>query len=332
MELSKLVELLRILVETPSPSGQEDRVISLISRYLDEKGLSYKIEGRGAKNLIIQGKVDFWVVTHIDTFPGSYAFKFDGNYAYGIGVSDAKGSVAAILQALEEIDDLKFGVAFLSDEEEGGKGSDDFSRRYGGRAVVMEPTDLRIAQSNYGGVEFKVKVKGRAAHASYPEYGLNAIERAFEMVNRIKELKLLGKMVLREIKAGNDIDIYSIPDECYLCLSFAFPPSVKVDRILEALDSILKEYGEFETSEIYNGFEEEAFPELEEALRMLDLKVDYCEMHSWTDAINLKKAGWRAIVWGPGELQWCHTSMERIKLIDIARAARVLVKLNELLK
>ncbi|MEM2924722.1 MAG: M20/M25/M40 family metallo-hydrolase, partial [Methanocellales archaeon] len=129
MELSRLIKLLRILVETPSPSGREDEVISIISSYLNEKGIDYKIDEVN-KNLIIQGKVNFWVVTHLDTHPESYAFKFDGNYAYGTGVCDAKGSVAAILKALDEIADLNFGVAFLSDEEEGGKGSVGFSRRY----------------------------------------------------------------------------------------------------------------------------------------------------------------------------------------------------------
>jgi acetylornithine deacetylase len=329
MKLIELLELLRKMVETPSPSGEEDRIISFISSYLDEKGFDYKID-EGAKNLIIEGTTNFWVATHIDTPPGNYTFRFDGDYAYGTGVCDAKGSVAAILQALEEIPDLNFGIALLSDEEEGGKGSEKFACRYKGKAVVMEPTNLKIALRHYGGIEFKVKVKGRSAHASYPEYGLNAVERAFEMINKIKKLGIPGKIVPMEIKGGDDR--YSIPNECYLRFSFTIPTSLKVTKIVETLNPILMEYGNHETGEIYDGFEEEAFQELEEALRLNDLKVEYCEMHSWTDAINLKKAGWKAIVWGPGELPCCHTSQERIKLMDIAIAAKVLVKLNELLK
>ncbi len=326
----ELAELLRKLVEIPSPSGREDRIISFITGYLQEKGLDYKIEGKGTKNVIIEGTSNFWVVTHIDTSLGSYAYRFDGNYAYGTGVCDAKGSVAAILQALGEIEDLNFGVALLSDEEEGGRGSEEFSRQYKGRALVMEPTDLRIALSHYGGIEFKVKVEGRSAHASYPEYGLNAIERAVELVNKIKGLRFLGKMAVMEIKGGDDC--YSIPAECYIRLSFIFPPSLKTEKIAEAIDSILREYGEYETGETYDGFEGESFQDLEEALRLSGLKVEYCEMYSWTDAINLKRAGWEAVAWGPGKLQYCHTSQERIKLIDVAKAAGVLVKLNELLR
>ncbi|MEM2924721.1 MAG: peptidase dimerization domain-containing protein, partial [Methanocellales archaeon] len=191
------------------------------------------------------------------------------------------------------------------------------------------PTDLSIALNNYGGVEFKVKVKGRSAHASYPEHGLNAIERAFEMVEKIKELKLSGKLILMEIKGGDDR--YSIPDECYLRLSYILPSSIKAQGVEEFLGSILKGYGEYEVGDIYDGFKEEPFGDFEKALKLCGLEVNYCEMHSWTDAINLKKAGWRAIVWGPGELQCCHTPQERIKLTDIVKAAEVLVKLNELL-
>ncbi len=324
-----LIELLSKLVETPSPSGKEDKLISLISDHLNETGVKYKIKGREVQNLIIEGKTDFWVVTHLDTFPSNHAFRFDGVYAYGTGVCDAKASIAAIMAALEEIDHLNLGIALLSDEEEGGKGSQEFSSQYNGRAVVMEPTDMKIAISHYGCIEFVVRVKGKAAHGSYPEYGLNAIDRAFEMVERLRNLQLPGKIVLMEMKGGDNRHV--IPDECYLRLDFTIPSSLKVEKVLEAAESILKEYGEYEAREVYNGFEEESFQTFEKALQLSGVKVEYGEMHSWTDAINLKRAGWKAVVWGPGSLHSCHTSLERVKVEDVAKAARVLVKLNELL-
>jgi acetylornithine deacetylase len=324
-----LVELLRRLVETPSPSGNEEGILLLISDYLDTKGIDYKIRGRKVRNLIIEGNTDFWVVTHLDTFPSNHPFRYDGVYAYGTGVCDAKASIAAIMAALEIIDEINLSIALLSDEEEGGQGSQEFSKQYKGRAVVMEPTDMKIAISHYGCIEFAVRVKGKAAHGSYPEYGLNAIDRAFEMVERLRDLQLPGKMVLMEIKGGDNRHV--IPDECYLRVDFTIPSSLKVEKVVKAAEWILKEYGEYEAREIYDGFEEEPFQPFEKALQLSDIKVEYGEMHSWTDAINLKRAGWKAVVWGPGSLHSCHTALEKVKVEDVAKAARVLVKLNELL-
>ena len=325
----RLVGLLKKLVETPSPSGNEDGLLSMISEYLDKKGVGYKIKGRKIRNLVIEGNTDFWIVTHLDTFPSSHPFKYDGVYAYGTGVCDAKASIAAIMAALEEIDETNISIALLSDEEEGGQGSQEFSKQYRGRAVVMEPTNMRVAISHYGCIEFTVRVKGRAAHGSYPEYGLNAIDRAFEMVERLRNLQLPGKMVLMEIKGGDSRHV--IPDECYLRVDFTIPSSLKVEKVLDAAQSILKEYGEYEAREIYDGFEEEPFLPFERALQLSGVKVEYGEMHSWTDAINLKRAGWKAVVWGPGDLHSCHTALEKVRVEDVAKAARVLVNLNELL-
>jgi acetylornithine deacetylase len=320
------LELLRKLVEIPSPSGYEDGLISFLSAYLEKKGVDHKIED---KNLIIIAPTDFWIVTHLDTIPDKIDFRYDGVYAYGTGVCDAKSSVAAIITALNEIDTLNFGIALLCDEEEGGKGSAKFSKSYKGRAVVMEPTDLKIATEHYGCIEIAATVKGKSSHGSYPEYGINAIERAFYMIEKLRESKLPGKMSLIEIKGGNGLHI--IPDQCFLRIDFAIPPQLKAERFLKTIEGILKEYGDFEVVETYDGYREESFKPFEKALQQNGMPIEYAEMHSWTDAINLKNAGWKAIVWGPGELYHCHTPSERVKIEDIVKASRVLLSLNKIL-
>jgi acetylornithine deacetylase len=257
-------------------------------------------------------------------------FYFDGVYAYGTGVCDAKSSVAAILIALSEINSLNFGIALLCDEEEGGKGSLEFAKRYRGKAIVMEPTDFRIAVDHYGGIDVSVNIKGKASHGSYPEYGINAIDKAIEMTKKLNELKLPGKMSFIEIRGGDGQHV--IPEECFLRIDFALPPKIKAEEFFTLVEGTLKEYGDFKIEEFYDGYEEDSFDLFEEALKRSDVSADYVEMHSWTDAINLKNAGWNAIVWGPGELYRCHTPLERVKLQEIEKASRVLVNFNEILK
>jgi len=52
-------------------------------------------------------------------------------------------------------------------------------------------------------------------------------------------------------------------------------------------------------------------------------------MPSWTDAVNLKCAGWDTVVFGPGKLELCHTPHERVSVYEVVRAAEVLKNLSK---
>ena len=320
------VNLLKRLVEVPSPSGREDAMIELLTDLLEDMGYKTTVQEGEVRNVVVADSTPLmWVVTHMDTIPIKSEFRFDGTYAYGTGVCDAKGSIAAILLALEKIDELSVGIALLSDEEEGGRGSKQFVEEYRPKnAVVMEPTSLKIANRHYGSLEVVVEVTGVAAHGSLPECGDNAIEKAFRLVEELR----VGKFSVQEIAGGSDE--YVIPDFCRLRLDFVIPPDVKAAELKDEVVRIAGKYGSVEVVEESDGFVDES-PLLEEALRRSGVGVEYSEMPSWTDAINLKKAGCRVVVWGPGELAYCHTERERIAIDEIVKAANVIVSLNEIL-
>jgi acetylornithine deacetylase len=50
-------------------------------------------------------------------------------------------------------------------------------------------------------------------------------------------------------------------------------------------------------------------------------------MKSWTDALNLKER-FDVVVWGPGNLEFCHTKEEKVKIEEIKKAIEVLISLN----
>lgn len=324
-DFDETIKLLKRLVEIHSPSGSENEIFDFLYDYI--KNLGFNVV-KDDLNLIVN-PAEFFVVTHVDTVSVKRPFSFDGKFAYGTGVCDAKGSIASILLALEKIDELNFGVALLSDEEEGGKGSKYFSTIYKPRmAVVMEPTSLTIAKRHYGSLEIEVVVKGKAAHASMPEHGINAIERFFELFKKLKALKMVKQSIL-EINGGSDE--YVIPERCKAKIDFTFSPEISVadlkNRILTLLESC-----DVKIIEESNGFESgNVVKKLEKAVKMAGLNVIHSEMPSWTDAINLKLKGCDAVVWGPGELQYCHTYEERIDPKEILKASDVLIKLNEVL-
>ncbi|NOZ58118.1 MAG: M20/M25/M40 family metallo-hydrolase [Euryarchaeota archaeon] len=281
-------------------------------------------------NLLLNPGAEFWVATHLDTLSVSGEFRVSGGVAFGSGVCDAKAGIAAMLLALEKIEELRLGFALLVEEETSGRGSalvvERFSPR---RCVVLEPTSLRIATEQYGGVELSFRVTGRAAHAAVPERGSNAIERAFELLEKLRELP--ARVTPFRIEGGGDI--YAVPESCTLVVDLIFPPGVSLEEVRRRAIAIGRAYGSVEVVEEEEAFtlEGEASELLEEALRRQGVKPLCGSMPSWCDASNFKKAGWDVVVFGPGELAPCHTHRERVRLEEVLLTSRVIGELNELL-
>jgi acetylornithine deacetylase len=324
----KALSILRELVEIESESGEEDEIISHLIEVLYDFEPSV-FEKYNTKNILINQDAEVWVVTHVDTVPVKRGFEFDGVYAYGTGCCDAKASITAIILALEEIEEPKFGVALLSDEEEGGLGSkavvEEFDRR---KAIVMEPTELKIANRHYGCLEIDVEILGKSAHGACPDMGINAIEKAIDAINRVKNLNYL--YLVQKIEGGSYE--YVVPDRCSLRIDLLIPPEDDVNVVERKVTDIFKNEN-FTVVEKAKGFLSGEVTELiEKAVEKAGLPVNYTEMRSWTDAINFREAGWDVVVFGPGELHLCHTERERIKIDDILKAKDVLVALNEIIQ
>lgn len=315
----KLINLLRDLVEIHSESGKEDEIVDYVTEFLEDLGYSPKVEEKRVKNVVLEGKGDLWLITHLDTTRKLTDFSFDGVYCYGTGVCDAKASVAAILSAIEESEEFVLNVAFLSDEEEGGRGSEHFARRRKGRAIIMEPTELKVAEAQYGSAEISVKVKGKPSHGAFPDFGVSAIEKAYELYEKVKNI--WRGFSIQEIRGGDDS--YSIPEECFIRFAFVFPPEIRSKDVLEKVLKIAENYGEVEVVEYWDGF---YCDEIVELARIIEEKT---VMKSWTDAANLKAEGWKVTVWGPGELEYCHTKYERVKLVEVEKAKEIIRRINE---
>ena len=329
-----VVNVLRDLVKIQSPSGKEDELINYIMNILTKIGyepILYEVES--IRNIILNQNSKVWIFAHLDTVPIKRNFEFDGKFAYGTGVCDVKGSIAAILLALNEVDELKFGVAFVSDEEEGGKGSEIIAKHFEPRkAIVMEPTSLKIANIHYGSLEVIATFTGLPSHGSMPEFGENAIEMAIKCVSEIKEKIKTTKISIIEIRGGSRE--YVTPDKCIVRLDFIFPPEIRSSELKSNLIKIFSKYNvEVQIEDEANGFvsSNEICLLLEKAIRSAGMKVEYGIMPSWTDAINLKKFGWDVVVFGPGELQYCHTSRERISIDEINKAKEILKSLNRII-
>ncbi len=308
-----MLQLLKELVEIKSVSGFEEELRNYLKEKISDLGFKSKIDKAG--NVIVEGSSDLWFVTHMDTIPIKAEFRHDSKFAYGTGVCDAKGSIAAILSAMSEIEELNLNFAFFVDEEEGGTGSKHFSQNYIGRAVVMEPTDLKIATIQFGSAEVILKFKGESVHGAYWDKGVNAIDEAIKFVNKLKGKQNFS---IQMIKGGGEE--YRIPDECEVRLSFIFDKKISKEEFCRIFEGL-----EYRITEFYEIIECDRIEELERFVK------EKTVMLSWTDAYNLKMNGWKVTIWGPGSLIDCHTEREKIKISDLYKTSEIILKINEIL-
>jgi len=153
---------------------------------------------RGGRSLIFNGHLD--VVPAGD--PANWQFSpwqatiADGR-VYGRGSVDMKAGVCCAIFAAKAIHDAgvrlrgRLQVQTVMGEEDGGLGT--LAALVAGHtadaAVVIEPTELRVAPLQAGAHNFRLTVYGLAAHGCVREEGVSAIEKFAPLHQAILELE-----------------------------------------------------------------------------------------------------------------------------------------------
>ncbi len=148
--------------------------------------------------LIFNGHVD--VVPAGDEslwrFPPWQATITDGA-VYGRGALDMKGGLACAIFAAKAIRDAgvrlkgRLLIQSVIGEEDGGCGtlSTVLRGHTGDGAIVVEPTELRIAPAQAGALNFRLIVPGAAAHGCVREEGVSAIEKFMPLYQALMDLE-----------------------------------------------------------------------------------------------------------------------------------------------
>lgn len=138
---------------------------------------------------------------HYDVVPVSGAWRHgdafnpvvEGGWIYGRGTADMKGAIASIVQALQALratgtrPACNVEVSFTADEETDSTLGTGWIARHGklraDYAVVGEGGEGDAICCGHNGVVWlNVRVRGRAAHGSTPEAGINALEKMAALV------------------------------------------------------------------------------------------------------------------------------------------------------
>lgn len=152
----------------------------------------------GGRSLVLNG--------HIDVVPATPEHHWihdpwDGEVAegrmYGRGAADMKSGVAAMIYAVRALRaegvELKGDVTLETVIEEECTGNGTLAARVRGygadAAIIPEPLNQSLLESQVGVMWARVTVRGRGAHAERASEAVNAISKAYLMVEAVQELE-----------------------------------------------------------------------------------------------------------------------------------------------
>lgn len=176
---------------------------------------------------------------------------------YGRGSCDAKGSLAAMLLALERLarrrSELPVDIMLLCtvDEERSGAGVAHFAARgiRADGAVVGEPTSLRTVVAHKGCIRFRLTTRGRAAHSSDADRAGSAIYAMADLLGHLRSDLFPGAAERRHPMVGaptwsvgtihGGVAVNIVPDTCVIEIDYRSIPGETAEQVLAEVDRSL---------------------------------------------------------------------------------------------
>jgi succinyl-diaminopimelate desuccinylase len=346
------------LLDTPGYPERPSAVVTVGEG--GESSTSPTLVLNGHTDVVPAGDPDAW--TH-DPYAAAVVTERDDagrerEVLYGRGSADMKTGLALALVTAkrfahrfeDDIDDGADGalaVHAAAGEETGIPGTRTcIDAGYGGdHAIVLEPTDLRVATSAKGVVTYRIVVRGESTHASHPDEGANAIDAARDLFDRVdaydadlreREDDLVGRgyASVTSVEAGTEGNMGVIPDACEFLLDRRVLPEESIEDVDAEVDALLaaaaREDGVEADRETVQYYESASVPtdhplaELVRAETGDRAPSDPWGMTAATDAREFVAAGIPAVVWGPGSLSQAHTVDEHVALEEATEALAVL--------
>jgi acetylornithine deacetylase len=208
-----LFELTRALVDIESVTNNEVIAGEFLFRHLSPLAAKYggrverlPVEAQRFNVFASWGRPLVTLSTHMDTVPPFFPSSEDEEFLWGRGSCDAKGIIAAMITAVEQllvegISDL--ALLFVVGEERNSAGARAAAKTPRGCSYLIngEPTENKLCVASKGALRFELTAKGRLAHSGYPELGSSAIHTLLDVLNDVRRLplpedSLLGKTTL----------------------------------------------------------------------------------------------------------------------------------------
>lgn len=361
--VARLVDLVR--TESENPPGREAEAARVVADFCRALGLEVELHGAEEDRPSIvarwRGSAGPTVgyCSHIDVVPAGerdawehepYGAQIAGGRLHGRGSSDAKGPIAAALEAIAILQSIAFEpagtleLALVADEESGGfKGAAYLIAEKlisPEVAIVGEPSTLRVVRAQRGIAWSRIIARGVAGHGSAPERGVNAIAHMAEIVRHLPDTlpdvshEIVGGPTIGvgTIHGGDKVNM--IPALCIAEIDRRTVPGETEAEVLAQFEAAIEK-----ARETFPNID--ARPEIVSWGTPFELRADaplvatvagavaevtgappqQIGFRGTSDARFLAEAGADVLVFGPGEIELAHTARESIDLDQLASGA-----------
>ncbi|MGZ6674005.1 MAG: M20/M25/M40 family metallo-hydrolase, partial [Solirubrobacteraceae bacterium] len=271
---------------------------------------------------------------------------------YGRGAYDMKSGLAAIMAAgaAAARDGLAGDVIVtaVADEEHASEGVQSVLRRWRADAcIVTEPTHLRACVAHKGFVWAQLETRGRAAHGSRPDLGVDAIVGMAPALAGIPALQrrlqarphpLLGAASLHASLIAGGQELSSYPERCVLDVERRTLPGESAQDVERELQELLALAGEADPrldTRLRMGLVREPFevdPSADvvaavraAAARTLGAEPEIVGHSAWMDAAFVAAAGIPTVVFGPSG-EGAHAIEEHVELESVEQVAEIVTE------
>lgn len=365
----RLVGRLERLVglDTTNPPGAELEAAAWAADELRQIGLEVELVELASGRASVVGAVangdgpGLALASHLDVVPAGagwsgnpFLLREHEGRLIGRGACDAKGQVAAILEAATLLLAQRSSwsgrlvVALVADEEIAGQGAVQVApalRRIAQRVIVGEPTSLRAAIAHKGVWRPVLRVRGQAAHSGRPELGRNAIVDAARVTTALADLDMRLRARTHPLAGGASLSVTRIaggiadnviPPACSLVVDRRIVPGETLASAEAELRAILVALADQHGIEV--------------ALEQRDSSIEACAIApddplvqaalaagrehavlpavpvgfpAGCDLVRFADRGLPGIILGPGSLEQAHQPDEWIALDELIRGVLV---------
>jgi acetylornithine deacetylase len=347
--MSDLVDLLTRLVaiDSVNPSlveggAGEGEIAAFVAGWACDAGLEATVleEVSGRPSVIVRNRRGsgrtLLLCGHLDTVGGSPEPRLAGDRLYGRGAYDMKAGLAAALIACRDAD-ADVIVAAVADEEHSSLGVQEALQSVrADAAIVTEPTHREVIIAHKGFVWSEISLRGRAAHGSLPEEGVDAISAAGPVLVRLAELDaslpthpLLGRGSVHASLISGGSDLATYPASCTLSLERrTLPGETGFEADLAAL--LGEADGSYRVTLVREPFSIDPDAEIVRLVRDAAGGAELTAAPYWTDAAFIAAAGIPTVLYGPGG-DGAHADVEWVSLPDTEAVTRTLIAVAEAL-
>ena len=361
---ARLVEIESINPELVPGGSGEQGVARFVADWCERAGLEVSVEeaAPGRPNVVAVargtgGGRSLMLNAHMDTvgvagMADPFVPHVDGGRLYGRGAYDMKGSLATCMLAIAEAGRRRLAgdvvLAAVADEEFASVGTSAIAERWPvDAAIVTEPTEMDLAVAHRGFVHLEIETRGRAAHGSRPDLGIDAIAKMGRVLSDIERLdqtlratpthRYLGSGSLHAslIEGGQEYSSY--PARCVLQAERRTIPGETVAQVEDELQAVIEQAAEGDpefsavartlaSREPFEIGEDEPIVQAvrRHATALLGREPDLVGVPFWADSALLAAAGVPTVLFGPrGE--GAHAEVEWVELDALERCVEIYV-------